>query len=127
MKFLKTETFYEGATYDRLFHWDKHQLIPIDRLFDTYIVSYDLKRTDPFPEIPHELGIRIVLKTIIMLLKDFHFAEAMELIAIAHPKFRPWLIEEAKKQNLIFRDQAFVPGQAGEYRVAGGSRSPLES
>lgn len=82
MKFLKTETFYEGATYDRLFHWDKHQLIPIDRLFDTYIVSYDLKRTDPFPEIPHELGIRIVLKTIIMLLKDFHFAEAMELIAI---------------------------------------------
>jgi acyl-CoA hydrolase/ribosomal protein S18 acetylase RimI-like enzyme len=40
---------------------------------------------------------------------------AMELISIAHPKFRPWLIEEAKKQNLIFRDQAFVAGKAGEY------------
>src|SRR5512136_1619374 len=40
---------------------------------------------------------------------------AMDLIAIAHPKFRPWLIEEAKKQNLIFRDQAFIPGKAGEY------------
>ena len=40
---------------------------------------------------------------------------AMELIAIAHPRFRPWLIEEAKKQNLIFRDQAFIQGKAGEY------------
>jgi len=39
----------------------------------------------------------------------------MELISIAHPKFRPWLIEEAKRQNLIFRDQAFIPGKAGEY------------
>jgi len=40
---------------------------------------------------------------------------AMELIAIAHPKFRPWLIEEAKKTNLIYQDQAFIPGKAGEY------------
>ena len=40
---------------------------------------------------------------------------AMELIAIAHPKFRPRLIEEAKKLNLIYRDQAFVPGKRGEY------------
>ena len=40
---------------------------------------------------------------------------AMELIAIAHPKFRPWLIEEAKKQNLIYKDQAFIAGKAGEY------------
>jgi acyl-CoA hydrolase/GNAT superfamily N-acetyltransferase len=40
---------------------------------------------------------------------------AMELIAIAHPKFRPWLIEEAKKLNLIYKDQAFVPGKKGEY------------
>jgi len=40
---------------------------------------------------------------------------AMELIAIAHPKFRPWLIEEAKKYNLIYKDQKFIPGQAGEY------------
>ena len=40
---------------------------------------------------------------------------AMELIAIAHPKFRPWLIEEAKKQTLIYKDQAFIAGKAGEY------------
>jgi acyl-CoA hydrolase/ribosomal protein S18 acetylase RimI-like enzyme len=40
---------------------------------------------------------------------------AMELITIAHPKFRSWLIEEAKKQNLIFKDQAFIPGERGEY------------
>ena len=40
---------------------------------------------------------------------------AMELIAIAHPQFRPWLIEEAKKNNLIYKDQKFIPGEAGEY------------
>jgi len=40
---------------------------------------------------------------------------AMDMIAIAHPKFRPWLIEEAKKQGLIYRDQAFIPGKRGEY------------
>lgn len=40
---------------------------------------------------------------------------AMELIAIAHPTFRPWLIEEAKKLNLIYPDQAFIPGRRGEY------------
>jgi len=40
---------------------------------------------------------------------------AMDLIAIAHPKFRPWLIERAKAEGLIFRDQAFIPGKRGEY------------
>lgn len=40
---------------------------------------------------------------------------AMELIAIAHPKFRPWLIEEAKKRNLIYRDQKYITGKGGEY------------
>jgi len=40
---------------------------------------------------------------------------AMELISIAHPKFRPWLIEKAKEANLIYRDQAFIPGKRGEY------------
>jgi GNAT superfamily N-acetyltransferase len=40
---------------------------------------------------------------------------AMELISIANPKFRPWLIEKAKQANLIYRDQAFIPGKRGEY------------
>ncbi|MBT8489573.1 MAG: GNAT family N-acetyltransferase [Deltaproteobacteria bacterium] len=40
---------------------------------------------------------------------------AMDLIAIAHPKFRPWLIEEAKKAGLIYKDQSFIPGKRGEY------------
>lgn len=43
---------------------------------------------------------------------------AMDLIAIAHPKFRPWLIEEAKELSLIYRDQAFIPGERGEYPEA---------
>ena len=40
---------------------------------------------------------------------------AMELISIAHPKFRRDLIQEAKRQNLIYKDQAFIVGKAGEY------------
>jgi len=40
---------------------------------------------------------------------------AMDLIAIAHPKFREQLIEEAKARNLIYRDQTFIPGVHGEY------------
>ena len=40
---------------------------------------------------------------------------AMSLIGIAHPKFRPDLIAEAKRRNLIYRDQAFIPGKRGEY------------
>jgi acyl-CoA hydrolase/RimJ/RimL family protein N-acetyltransferase len=40
---------------------------------------------------------------------------AMELISIAHPKFRTWLIEEAKKLKMIYQDQAFIPGTRGEY------------
>ncbi|MBU0529119.1 GNAT family N-acetyltransferase [bacterium] len=40
---------------------------------------------------------------------------AMELIAIAHPKFRPELIKEAKERNLIYKDQAFIAGKNGEY------------
>jgi acyl-CoA hydrolase/GNAT superfamily N-acetyltransferase len=42
---------------------------------------------------------------------------AMELIGVAHPKFRPWLIEEAKKRHLIYQDQAFIAGERGEYPV----------
>jgi RimJ/RimL family protein N-acetyltransferase/acyl CoA:acetate/3-ketoacid CoA transferase beta subunit len=40
---------------------------------------------------------------------------AMELISIAHPKFRPTLITEAKKAGLIYQDQAFIPGERGIY------------
>jgi acyl-CoA hydrolase/GNAT superfamily N-acetyltransferase len=40
---------------------------------------------------------------------------AMDLIAIADPKFRPWLVQEAKKLNYIYKDQAFIPGKRGEY------------
>jgi acyl-CoA hydrolase/RimJ/RimL family protein N-acetyltransferase len=40
---------------------------------------------------------------------------AMALISIAHPKFRPSLIEEAKKRGLIYQDQAYIPGERGRY------------
>jgi len=40
---------------------------------------------------------------------------AMDLMAIAHPKFRPWLIEAARKRTLIYKDQVFIPGEKGMY------------
>jgi acyl-CoA hydrolase/RimJ/RimL family protein N-acetyltransferase len=40
---------------------------------------------------------------------------AMELISIAHPKFRKDLIQQAKALNLIYKDQAFITGKGGEY------------
>lgn len=40
---------------------------------------------------------------------------AMSLVAIAHPDFRSWLVDEAKKYGIIPRDQVFVPGKDGEY------------
>ncbi|MDD5338375.1 MAG: GNAT family N-acetyltransferase [Dehalococcoidales bacterium] len=40
---------------------------------------------------------------------------AMELISIAHPKFRKNLIQQAKDLNLIYKDQAFITGKGGEY------------
>lgn len=43
---------------------------------------------------------------------------ALDLIAIAHPEFRLWLIDEAKKLSLIYPDQAFIPGKEGEYPEA---------
>lgn len=43
---------------------------------------------------------------------------AMALISIAHQKFRPWLIEEAKKRGLIYQDQAYIPGERGIYPEA---------
>jgi len=40
---------------------------------------------------------------------------AMDLISIAHPGFRHYLIEEARRLHLIYSDQAFIPGIKGEY------------
>ena len=40
---------------------------------------------------------------------------AMELIRIAHPDFRSWLIEEARKEKLIYGDQSFIGGRRGFY------------
>ena len=40
---------------------------------------------------------------------------AMELVSIAHPEFRPWLIQEAKSLNLVYKDQAIISGEGGAY------------
>ncbi|MFH1502015.1 MAG: GNAT family N-acetyltransferase [Candidatus Eisenbacteria bacterium] len=55
---------------------------------------------------------------------------AMALSSIAHPKFRSWLIGEAKRRSLVYKDQAFIAGKRGEYpeelEVYRTSRSGLD-
>ncbi len=40
---------------------------------------------------------------------------AMELINIAHPRFRDELLKEAKEHNLVYREQMLVIGEGGRY------------
>jgi RimJ/RimL family protein N-acetyltransferase len=40
---------------------------------------------------------------------------AMARIAVAHPRFRARLVEAARRSSLIYRDQRYMPGKAGEY------------
>jgi acyl-CoA hydrolase/GNAT superfamily N-acetyltransferase len=40
---------------------------------------------------------------------------AMALIHIAHPKFRPWLMAEAKARHLVYADQIELPFNAAAY------------
>jgi len=40
---------------------------------------------------------------------------ALELISIAHPRHKSTLMEKARKKNLVYTDQAFIPGKKGEY------------
>lgn len=40
---------------------------------------------------------------------------AMALIAVAHPKFRDWLLDEAKRRGLVYSDQAMLSDERGRY------------
>lgn len=42
---------------------------------------------------------------------------ALALIQIAHPKFRPWLMAEAKARRIVYRDQIEMPFSTPEYPV----------
>jgi acyl-CoA hydrolase len=76
------------------------------------------------PFVPEGAGVTLGRSDIHYVVSEYGIAylhgknireRAMELIAIAHPKFRSWLIEESKRLNLIYKDQKFVPGKKGEY------------
>jgi acyl-CoA hydrolase/GNAT superfamily N-acetyltransferase len=76
------------------------------------------------PQLPSGAGVTLIRTDVRYVVTEYGIAyvhgksireRALDLIAIAHPKFRPELIEEAKRLHLIYRDQAFVAGEAGEY------------
>jgi acyl-CoA hydrolase/GNAT superfamily N-acetyltransferase len=79
------------------------------------------------PFLPEGVGITLNRGDIHYVVTEYGIAylhgknireRAMQLTAIAHPKFRPWLIEQAKKNHLIYADQAFIAGKSGEYPEA---------
>jgi acyl-CoA hydrolase/GNAT superfamily N-acetyltransferase len=76
------------------------------------------------PVLDEGAGVTLVRADVQYVITEFGIAylhgknireRAMELIAIAHPKFRPWLVSEAKERSLVYRDQAFIAGKRGEY------------
>ncbi len=76
------------------------------------------------PLIDHGAGVTLTRGDVHYVVTEYGIAylhgknireRAMSLIAIAHPRFKSRLIEEAKKLNLIYRDQAFIRGRRGEY------------
>ncbi len=86
--------------------------------------SNDGKYSRIVPSLDSGAGITLIRGDIHYVITEYGIAylhaknireRAMSLIAIAHPEFRPWLVEEAKNLGYIYRDQAFVPGSEGEY------------
>jgi acyl-CoA hydrolase/GNAT superfamily N-acetyltransferase len=84
----------------------------------------DGKTSRIVPSIPEGAGVTLTRGDVHYVVTEYGIAylhgqnirqRAMELIAIAHPRFRQWLVEEAKKLNLIYADQVFVEGKEGEY------------
>ncbi len=76
------------------------------------------------PILPEGAGVTLTRGDIHYVVTEYGIAylhgknvreRAMELISIAHPKFRPWLLREAKVLNLIYKDQAYIPGERGQY------------
>ncbi len=86
--------------------------------------SNDGEKSRIYPFLSEGAGVTLIRGDVHYVVTEFGIAylhgknireRAMSLIAIAHPKFRPWLIEEAKRLGLIYKDQAFIPGKKGEY------------
>jgi acyl-CoA hydrolase/GNAT superfamily N-acetyltransferase len=86
--------------------------------------SSDRSRSRIVPYLSEGAGVTITRGDVHYVVTEYGIAylngksireRAMELIAVAHPDFRPWLIEEAKKLCLIYRDQNFLPGEKGRY------------
>ena len=76
------------------------------------------------PQLSHGAGVTFTRGDVYYVVTEYGIAylhgknireRAMSLISIAHPKFRPWLVEEAKKLHLIYGDQKFIPGKSGKY------------
>ena len=51
---------------------------------------------------------------------------ATALIAVAHPKFRPWLMAEAKTRKLVYKDQVELPFRSATYPEELERTVPLE-
>jgi len=86
--------------------------------------SNDGKRSRVVPRLDAGTGVTLNRGDVHYVVTEYGIAHlhgknirerALSLIAIAHPEFRTWLVEEAKKAGYIPADFPYVPGKAGEY------------
>jgi acyl-CoA hydrolase/GNAT superfamily N-acetyltransferase len=86
--------------------------------------SKDGLRSRIVPFLQEGVGVSLIRSDLHYVITEYGIAylygknireRAMSLISIAHPKFRPRLVDEAKRLSLIYMDQGFIPGARGEY------------
>ena len=77
-KFIQSQTLEGGKYYDVLFQIDKTVKL-VDRLFDYYTLEFEYHTMLPVV-LPVEITLQILFKTLVKLLKEFHFADALRLV-----------------------------------------------
>jgi len=85
--------------------------------------SWDGKSSRIVPQLSQGAGVTLNRGDIRYVVTEYGIAylhgknireRAMDLIAIAHPDFRPWLVEEARRLALVYKDQSIVSGEYPE-------------
>lgn len=79
--FINSRTLEGGKSYDVLFQVKGNQIEKVERLFDFYTIHFEDVKMSPVL-LPVELTLRILFKTLVALLREYHFADAMQLISI---------------------------------------------
>lgn len=82
IQFINTRTLEGGRAWDVLFQVTGSKVQRVERLFDFYTIYFEQVLMNPV-QIPMEITLKILFKTLIVLLGEHHFADAIRLICIS--------------------------------------------